>query len=363
MYQAILPLRGKVLNVEKVKLDLRRVLKNQELATLVTALGTGIGTDFDIGKLRYHTIVLMTDADVDGSHIRTLLLTFFYRMLKEIVERGHLYIAQPPLYRIKKGKKVRYLKKDKDFEEALLDSGLSGLTIECCGRTLEGAELRRLVSAGRRHARVFQIVAQVLHRRIVDKLSRHANLTYQDLLEMPPEQLEAKVRAALEEGPDPIASLEVQTKPDEEFGGHVVICSFVDSGTHFEQAISFEVLSQWEYRELLELRRQMDAFPGPYKVISDKEVVELAGLDELVELVDQRGRRGVTIQRYKGLGEMNPEQLWETTMNPETRTMLKVSVEDAAEADALFEALMGEDVESRREFIQSNALSVRNLDV
>ena len=362
-FQAILPLRGKVLNVEKAKRDLNRVLSSDELATLVTALGTGIGQDFDISKLRYHTIVLMTDADVDGSHIRTLLLTFFYRMMKEVVEQGHLYIAQPPLYRIKKGKQVRYLKNDRDFENAILDSGLSGLSMTCCGKDLSDEELRQVVADARRYLRVFQTVSQVIHPRVAEKLSIHSNVTYQDLLELSAEELVHRVREALEQQPDPLKDLAIEVTEDEEFGGHSLICSFLDGASRVEQTISFDILSQWEYRELVALTRKLKEFQPPYLVRTEKDEKKLETMEALVEYVDQKGRRGLTIQRYKGLGEMNPEQLWETTMDPATRTMLKVSVDDVEEAERLFEMLMGEAVDARREFIQANALSVRNLDV
>ncbi len=362
-FQAILPLRGKVLNVEKAKRDLNRVLGSDELATLVTALGTGIGQDFDIGKLRYHTIVLMTDADVDGSHIRTLLLTFFYRMMREVVEQGHLFIAQPPLYRIKKGKQVRYLKNDKDFEEAILDAGLSNISMTCCGEELTGEPLRAVVASARRYLRIFQTVGQVIHPRVAKKISRGEPLTYQDLLERSSDDLVAKIRTILEAEPDPLRDLTIELSEDEEFGGHEVICSFLDAGSRIEQTISFDILSQWEYRELLELGARLEKFQPPYVIRSEKAQQTLETMEGLVEYVDQRGRKGVTIQRYKGLGEMNPDQLWETTMDPATRTMLKVSVDDAEEAERLFEMLMGEGVEARREFIQANALSVRNLDV
>ena len=356
-YQAILPLRGKILNVERARLD--KVLGSQEIGTLITALGTGVRDDFDIGKLRYHRIVVMTDADVDGSHIRTLLLTFFYRHLPQIIEHGHLYIAQPPLYRIKRGSKERYLKDDPALEEFLLGDALEESRLVLADDVaLEGEALEELVARSR------------TIRGLVLQLARR----------LPADLLEA---VALEGGfadhalDDPTTSLELAQRVAARLGG-------AGSGTWQAirsddgELVFHQVKGERRERYRLEpsLARTPEArrvaqclgetgtvFRAPARLERKDQASAVHGPVGLVEALLQQSRKGLTLQRYKGLGEMNPEQLWETTLDPTKRTLLQVKVDHADEADEIFSTLMGDVVDPRREFIQENALRVVNLDV
>ncbi len=376
-FQAILPLKGKVLNVEKVGAvvqqqagelgqrvagGLNKVLQNKELATLVTALGTNIGLEFDISRLRYHRIILMTDADVDGSHIRTLLLTFFYRLMPEVVRRGYLYIAQPPLYRLKRGKKVWYIKNEREFAERMVRDGLDGVEVRCGGRALNPEEAFRLVLLGRQYGKVLQSVSQVMPRLLGDLLARRVGLEYRDLLE----EESAHERAKMLRGvlADPALSLEdVVVEVLREDGDIFLEVSYRTGGMRVSQNLTSDLLMQWEYTELASVAEKLRRYDLPYVLVQGGEESVFTHPADLAEAVEERGRKGIQIQRYKGLGEMNPEQLWETTMDPERRTLLQVTVEDAAEADRLCEMLMGREVAPRREFIEENASMVRNLDV
>jgi DNA gyrase subunit B len=357
-YQAILPLKGKILNVEKARYD--KMLGHEEIRSMITAIGTGIGlTDFDVAKLRYHKVIIMTDADVDGSHIRTLLLTFFFRHMQELIKRGHVFIAQPPLYLIKKGKTQKYIKDDKEFTREILRRATENLTVEAQdGTKLEGAELRaflisldefqqmsRRIERRVRDARVVEVLANVDY-----KLDTKAD--FQDKGNLEP------VVAALN-----AAKVIARIEREEEHEAWKVI--YTDP-MNAERGITVDLASHPEYRRMRAIARQVSkSNRPPFKVLKEgkADAETRPGWRELLDYVKSEGMREVSIQRYKGLGEMNAEQLWATTMNAETRTLLKVDLHDLAETETIFSTLMGEDVESRRKFIEENALDVRNLDV
>ncbi len=355
-FQAILPLRGKILNVERARLD--RVLSSQEIGTLITALGTGVRDDFDISKLRYHRIVIMTDADVDGAHIRTLLLTFFYRHLPEIIERGHLYIAQPPLYRVKRGNRERYLKDDQALEAFLLEAALEEARLVAAdGRELAGRELAVLAERAARGRRLIHQLARRLPPVVVEALAL-ARAFSEHPFEVAAEERELpqRVAAALARL-DPAATWRVRDGQQR---------LELEQVTGEERVRRFQVdavlLRSSEGRRLAELVRPFAGLAGAVLRTGQREE-PVQGPVQLVEALLAWGRRGLTIQRYKGLGEMNPEQLWETTLDPARRVLLKVEIAHADEADELFSTLMGDRVEPRREFIEEHALEVTNLDV
>ena len=358
-YQAILPLRGKILNVEKARYD--KMLGHEEIRILITALGTGIGKDdFDVSKLRYHKVILMTDADVDGSHIRTLLLTFFYRHMPELVLRGHIYIAQPPLYRIKKGKSEKYIKDDKEYVREILRRATENVTVEYgqgeAKGKLEGGELRQYLMALDEFQQLFgRLERKLSDARIVELITDPAR-ALDTKADFGDEAKIAATRVALE-----ALNLKVRTEFDEE---HSTWNLIYHDEAHGDRVIGWELASQPEFRRLRILARQTQKYNHPPFVVSkDARREAIAGWRDLIGYLKNEGSRDATIQRYKGLGEMNPNQLWETTMNVETRSMLEVRLEDAVEADQTFSTLMGEDVEARRKFIETNALDVRNLDV
>jgi DNA gyrase subunit B len=358
-YQAILPLRGKILNVEKARYD--KMLGHEEIRILITALGTGIGKDdFDVSKLRYHKVILMTDADVDGSHIRTLLLTFFYRHMPELVLRGHIYIAQPPLYRIKKGKSEKYIKDDKEYVREILRRATENVTVEYgqgeAKGKLEGGELRQYLMALDEFQQLFgRLERKLSDARIVELITDPAR-ALDTKADFGDEAKIAATRVALE-----ALNLKVRTEFDEE---HSTWNLIYHDEAHGDRVIGWELASQPEFRRLRILARQTQKYNHPPFVVSkDARRETIAGWRDLIGYLKNEGSRDATIQRYKGLGEMNPNQLWETTMNVETRSMLEVRLEDAVEADQTFSTLMGEDVEARRKFIETNALDVRNLDV
>ncbi len=362
-YQAILPLKGKILNVEKARYD--RMLGHEEIRAMITAIGTGIGKDdFDPARLRYGKIIIMTDADVDGSHIRTLLLTFFFRHMQELIKRGHIFVAQPPLYRIKKGKSEKYIKDDKEFTREILRRATENVTVElkdatAAGEpviTLSGPELRNYLM----QLDEFQITWRRLERRLRDprviEVLARTDLAIDTKADFSDEKNLARAYKALRE-----AKIEAQVKSDEEHSAWMV--TFKDP-TNAERAINLELAGQPEFKRLRSMARSTARYNHPpFTVVKDNRRETQASWRDLLAYVKNEGTREVNIQRYKGLGEMNAEQLWETTMNVETRTMLKVSLEDLVAADQIFTTLMGEDVESRRKFIEDNALDVRNLDV
>jgi len=360
-YQAILPLKGKILNVEKARYD--KMLSHEEIRAMITALGTGIGTDdFDAAKLRYGKIIIMTDADVDGSHIRTLLLTFFFRHMNELISRGRVFIAQPPLYRIKKGKNEKYIKDEKEFTREIMRRATENLALEIHPNgagpkaRLEGGELRAFLLGLDEYEQIFHKVERKLRdARVVEALSNiELRVDY---------KADFQDRANIERVLEVLRSSEIrgELKADEEHSAWMV--TFLDS-TNAERRIDLNLASQPEYRRFRALAKQIARHNDPpFVVIRNEHRETRSNWADLLNYVKNEGKRDASVQRYKGLGEMNAEQLAETTMNPEKRTLLQVRLEDAVESEEIFSTLMGEDVESRRKFIEENALEVKNLDV
>jgi len=356
-FQAILPLKGKIINVEKARFE--KMLENPEIRTLISSLGSDLSKEEpDLDDLRYHKVIIMTDADVDGAHIRTLLLTFFYRQLASLVENGHLYIAQPPLYRLTRGNEKTYLKDDGEFKKYLLQRGIEKKRLRLgANRTLEGPPLAQTlekVNAYQEYLRRFEKrgLAREVLRLILEK-----GLVSKESLRREP-QLEAVVAEINSE-----ARWAARLEFDEEHTSWALLISQTgrDSG---EIRLDWEFLGSSEFQALVKLDREMQDFKTPPHRLEGKDRHwDFATLDDLVAFILEEGQRGITIQRFKGLGEMNPEQLWETTMDPETRTLLQVNIADAAEADGIFTILMGDKVEPRREFIQSNVLELNELDI
>ncbi len=367
-FQAILPLRGKILNVERARFE--KILSSAEVGTLITAMGCGVegGGNFDSAKLRYHHIIIMTDADVDGAHIRTLLLTFFYRQMPEVIRNGYLYIAQPPLYKAKRGKKEQFLQDENALEEYLLRAGVDGLAVRAKGATtvISGDPLYRFIK---------QLSDK---RQLVERFSRKIDANLLEALleagEVESFDNETSVKAYLEKlksifqkahGQEPWLSAELRSAE----GGHSI---FVRTRSDHGDRVSLLDLNLFNNDDLAALRSLHASLqglgPAPYSAVvnadSGKEQIEEIGDQKaLWDHITARSRKGLQLQRYKGLGEMNPEELWNTTMDPEARMLLQVRIDDAVEAEQLFSVLMGDQVEPRREFIESNALQVRNLDI
>jgi DNA gyrase subunit B len=359
-FQAILPLKGKILNVERARFD--RMLGSQEIGTLITALGTGIGPGavdlggFDAGKLRYHRIVIMTDADVDGSHIRTLLLTFFFRQMRELIERGHLYIAQPPLYRAKRGNDERYLKDDNALESFLLDKALADARLTYAnGDVHEKEDLRREVNLLREASLNLKRLSSVIPVAFLEQAAIAGVLT--------PDPVRATAAA-----PDFVTRLNAVSLPTEQgwvvSADHGLTLSRTVRGVAERYALEPTALRSAEARWLAERASALaQRFSVPAKLKLDAQEPSVAGPASAYDRIIAHGRRGLSVQRFKGLGEMNPDQLWQTTLDPSIRTLLQVKVGDSEEAAQVFSTLMGDVVEPRREFIVGNALKVANLDV
>ncbi len=363
--QAILPLRGKILNVEKARLD--KMLNNEEIQVMITALGTGIGEEFDISKLRYHQVIIMTDADVDGSHIRTLLLTFFYRRMQPIVEQGYLYIAQPPLYRVKKGKTEHYVKDDASLEEFLLEIGAENARLILPGKR-QHVSGTRLVALGKRISQFNRILEKVGRKRemaIVRGLVRQSDFNKALLKDQKKlSSLLNDVFKRVEKYNEDIAPIDYEIQEDIEHNCSMVKCNSQRNGRRIESLFDYEFITSPEFEELRNISKQFEAVGSPpYRVERNGDKNKFGTLHDLVGYLLSLGQKGQEIQRYKGLGEMNPNQLWETTMNPESRVLLQVKVEDAVAANDIFSVLMGDHVEPRREFIHKNALEVKNLDI
>jgi len=360
-FQAILPLKGKILNVEKARYD--KMLGHEEIRAMITALGTGIGKDdFDVSKLRYGKIIIMTDADVDGSHIRTLLLTFFFRHMHELILRERVFIAQPPLYRIKKGKSEKYIKDEKEFTKEIMRRATENLTLEIHSNgsgpkgTLEGLELRTFLLSLDEYQQMFHKVERRLRdARVVEVLS-NVELRVDHKTEF---QDEANLKPVLETLES--LGLKPEMRRDEEHSAFAVV--FHDS-TNAERSIGLALAAQPEFRRFRTLARTIAKFnEPPFVVVKNDHRQSQPNWIDLLDYVKNEGKKDASVQRYKGLGEMNAEQLAETTMNPEKRTLLQVRLEDAVQSEEIFSTLMGEDVESRRKFIEENALDVKNLDV
>ena len=364
--QAILPLKGKILNVEKARFD--KMLSSVEVGTLITALGCGIGRDdFDINKLRYHRIIIMTDADVDGSHIRTLLLTFFYRQVPMLIERGHIYIAQPPLYKVKRGRQEQYVKDDNELSAVLLNSALDGsaIHVNAGAPPLQGAGLESLA---RQYMEV-QAIIKRWSRRYDDRLLEQ--LIY--MPEMKPSDFDrvdylrtwvADLNQRLNALDDGIRTYSVEVREATDGHSARIILHKTEHGTASNKYLPREFFESVEYQRIVELARILGDLIGEGAfVIRGDDRREIGSFKEGMGWLFEQAKKGQSIQRYKGLGEMNPEQLWETTINPEVRRLMQVRIEDAVAADDIFTTLMGDQVEPRREFIEKNALSVTNLDI
>jgi DNA gyrase subunit B len=365
-FQAILPLKGKILNVERARTD--RMLSSEVIGTLITALGCGINEagGLDVSKLRYHRIILMTDADVDGSHIRTLLLTFFYRQMKEVIENGYLYIAQPPLFRVRKGKKDLYLKDQNVLDNFLVENASDALSIQSSrGIAVSGQPLYRLAQRLRHWYPVLTKINRRCDQRFVASALQSCALSRDSLRERKKAEAAAdQIRVYIEQRHKDILPLKVDVEWDAEHGA-ARLMFHPRPGSGAEQAvIDWELAESAEYRELLSIQADLASIgPAPYTALAKDDRVALEDSEALISYLDERGRKGVTIGRYKGLGEMNAEELWETTMNPDARTLLQVRVDDAVNTDEIFTVLMGDQVEPRRLFIETNALNVRNLDI
>lgn len=361
-FQAILPLKGKILNVEKARYD--KMLGHEEIRAMITALGTGIGKDdFDVSKLRYDKIIIMTDADVDGSHIRTLLLTFFFRHMNELITRGKVFIAQPPLYRIKKGKNEKYIKDEKEFTKEIMRRATENLSLEIhsngngkAAQTLEGQELRTFLLNLDEYEQMFRKVERKMRDSRAVEVLGDAELRIDTKPDFQVEANLAPVFAALEQ-----KGLNPEMRRDEE---HEAYCVVYKDSTGAERSVGIPLTSQPEYRRFRRLARDIAKFnQPPFLVIKNEHRDPQKTWSDLLDYVKIEGKKDANVQRYKGLGEMNAEQLAETTMNPDKRTLLQVRLEDAVESEEIFSTLMGEDVESRRKFIEENALDVKNLDV
>jgi DNA gyrase subunit B len=375
-FQAILPLKGKILNVEKARFD--KMLGSDEIRTMIAALGCGIGAeDFDLGKLRYHRIIIMTDADVDGSHIRTLLLTFFYRQLPKIIENGYIYIAQPPLFRVKRGKSEIYIKDERELEAYLIKRSTEARVVRIPAATIEiaGPELEKLLHKMIAHQKFLHMMERRGHpREIVEALVK-AGADREYFAEK--DKLDGLARALS------TPTRTVAVRRDEEHNRYLLHVDDRSNGYPRQHTIGVDFVTTAEYRTLLANRRDIPQLEGeivvsgvepsdeieqtPVSTDAAKKAktsdVRLQSFDELVDFFIAAGKKGIAINRYKGLGEMNPDQLWETTMNPAVRTLLQVRAEDHTEADLMFTTLMGDQVEPRRKFIEDNALDVKNLDV
>ncbi|MFC1651302.1 DNA topoisomerase (ATP-hydrolyzing) subunit B [Candidatus Latescibacterota bacterium] len=388
-FQAILPLKGKILNVEKARLD--KVLAFTEIRALITALGTGIGVDeFDIGKCRYHRVIIMTDADVDGSHIRTLLMTFFYRYMRELIEAGYLYIAQPPLYRLKKGKKEWYVTDEKDYERFILENGIGTVTLKTAsnGGGIKGERLLELMKKLFKYIGNYEKCLKIgFPKQILDSIleSRAFCTCHFDDGETSIPVIKRELTSAgyiidnlkithvheedgteIDDNDQLFAQENGETIQGPMIADYTVMVTGNVDGKIINYNLMKNTLSSIDFLNMYELKKSLKVLENfPIKAESNGEGVieEINSLIELVDFANKMGRKGLGVQRYKGLGEMNPEQLWETTMNPEIRTLFKVNLDDVVEADRIFTILMGDEVEPRRKFIEENAFNVRNLDI
>ncbi|HCS77779.1 MAG TPA: DNA gyrase subunit B, partial [Syntrophaceae bacterium] len=364
--QAILPLRGKVLNVEKARFD--KMLQNEEIKTMVTAFGAGIGADdYDVSKLRYHKVIIMTDADVDGAHIRTLLLTFFFRQMRELIERGYLFIAQPPLYKVVDKKKELYIQNEDQMRSYILENGVEKVNLlmgDGSPFPVTGNKLLALIKKIMRIGDLLERFEKERRDRNLVRIAAGDPTLVDESFQNESELLKIAGRTVVALGTEMVADYRIEVDPDH--GGYKMVFDIKDNGKVLTSCIDRELFRTPQFGEIRTLLGLVSILgEPPYRDQSDESATPIilptarALVDHLISL----GKKGLTIQRYKGLGEMNPEQLWETTMNPEKRTLLQVGVEDAVVADEIFTTLMGDAVEPRRDFIYENALHVSNLDI
>jgi DNA gyrase subunit B len=366
--QAVLPLRGKILNVEKARFD--KMLSSQEIKLLIQAMGTGIGKDeFDINKLRYHKIILMTDADVDGAHIRTLLLTFFFRQMPQIIERGYLYIAQPPLFKYKKGKQNRYLKDDKELLEFLSEAGMSGIEIkDAAGQSINATQMKNILTKLARFQDVMHLSARRRVRELIEYIVENEDIG--PSVFSSEEKLNGFKDGFIEYLKNRFTDTKIyaygDTAFDEENNRYQLTIHTRLKNIPQKSVIDASFLQSGEIIELRRVKKQLEEMANAPFTLHSKdgdEPIVINSFEEMKSHIVELGRKGAYVQRYKGLGEMNPDQLAETTMASATRTLLQVEIDDAVAADHIFSTLMGDDVEPRRDFIQSNALNVKNLDI
>ena len=363
-YQAILPLKGKILNVEKARFD--KMLSSQEVGTIITALGTGIGKeDFDVSKLRYHRVIIMTDADVDGAHILTLLLTFFYRQMKELIERGYLYIAQPPLYRVSQGRKGRYMANDDELMKHLTGLGIHHAIYYPGGEQagIEGDELHQIIDDIQRLNRCLNRISRQIERPVMELLLAQGKIDLSSIRrEHELQNYMESIAATFANKQHEQFSFDIHH--DIEQGSCQVDFQRMDHGRIVRSSLDKDIIATAAYDEAYQIYARLQALIGSdSKLERGNRSWPVTTHEDILNIIEKEGRRGQMIQRYKGLGEMNPEQLWETTMDPESRTLLQVKIEDVVEADDAFSTLMGDAVEPRRRFIQDNALKVKRLDV
>jgi len=359
-FQAILPLKGKILNVEKARFD--KIIKNEEIGTMFAALGIGVEqSEESLDKLRYHKVIMMTDADIDGSHIRTLLMTFFYRQMIRLIERGHLYIAQAPLYKVTRGRDIQYLKDERDYEKFMVRKISEEFKVRAGGRKeiLEGDKFRKFfrnLMAKKNYAQFFERKNYPLF--LIEMLVRNG-VDGQEFLSVK-KNVEKVMKLVAEKG------FTVKLSRDEEYGVYEFEFAYNLNGLAVGGKIGMDLVTSAEYKNLYRITQELEDMKGPYAVLTNGDGAEkqiLENENKLLDYLFERGKKGINIQRYKGLGEMTPTQLWETTMDPARRILLKVSIVDAAQADRIFTILMGDEVEERKKFIETNALEALNLDV
>ena len=362
--QAILPLRGKVLNVERARFD--KMLSSEQIGTLITALGTGIGKDeFNIEKARYHKIIIMTDADVDGAHIRTLLLTFFFRQMPELIERGYLYIAQPPLYLVKRGKSEQYLKDEAERENYLINGGLEEASLTLAdGEVMAGHDLREAIDRALQLRGLLEGLHTRYDRGVVEQLAIAGALNVELMSDREKAAVAAEyVAKRLDTRAEETETGWVGELRDERDGEFSITFSRMVRGVKEIHVIDHALIGSADAKALDGFASHLQAlYAKPAVLVRRDLTTDVFGPRDLLTAVFAAGEKGLSFQRYKGLGEMNAEQLWETTLDPDARSLLQVKVNEATKADDLFTRLMGEEVEPRREFIQDNALSVANLD-